>query len=166
MLRILERETYCRLRRQATAALRRWGGAGLEADDLLHDALLRMARSDVRASSEEHLAACAHKALRHALCDGARRRCSKKRGSGHVLEPLSEDTIVDGGGPAELETHDLLRELDRLDPRLAKVATLRVFGGFEIGEIASALEVSKSTVEKDWCRASRWLKHQLASNED
>src|ERR1700728_1613390 len=48
-----------------------------------------------------------------------------------------------------LAVHEALEALEQADPRLAQVAQMRYFGGYE-QEIAETLEVTERTVRRDW----------------
>jgi DNA-directed RNA polymerase specialized sigma24 family protein len=50
-----------------------------------------------------------------------------------------------------------LGELERLDPRCAKVVELRYFGGYTEKEVVEALDISLATVQRDWEFARSWL---------
>jgi len=50
-----------------------------------------------------------------------------------------------------------LRELERLQPRAARVVEMRYFGGHTDREMADALGVSAITVRRDWEYARSWL---------
>jgi RNA polymerase sigma-70 factor (ECF subfamily) len=57
--------------------------------------------------------------------------------------------------------HDAIDRLTALNDRQGQAMTLRYFGGLTVAEIASALDVSVATVERD-CRLARaWLHAQL-----
>ena len=56
---------------------------------------------------------------------------------------------------------DLLERLARLDERQSQVLELRVFGGFDVDEVAGILEVSSRTVKRDWRFAKAWVACQL-----
>ena len=52
-------------------------------------------------------------------------------------------------------------ELDALNARPGRVAEMRIFGGFDVKEIAQALGVTTRTVDRDWQLAKAWLHLQL-----
>ena len=64
-----------------------------------------------------------------------------------------------------MDLHDALQRLEKLDSRKHEVVMLRFFAGLTMQEIADALEVSLSTVEKDWHFARAWLKRQLEAGK-
>ncbi|MGH9381852.1 MAG: sigma-70 family RNA polymerase sigma factor [Thermoanaerobaculia bacterium] len=54
-------------------------------------------------------------------------------------------------------------DLERLEPREARVVELRFFAGLSVPEVALALGVSESTVERDWVTARAWLRRELVN---
>jgi RNA polymerase sigma-70 factor, ECF subfamily len=57
---------------------------------------------------------------------------------------------------------DALQDLERLDPRKARVVEMRYFGGLSVEEAAAALEVHPNTIIRDWALARAWLKRELS----
>ncbi len=60
-----------------------------------------------------------------------------------------------------LELEQALAQLEQLNERHARIVEYRFFGGLTLPEIAKVLDVSHSTIEKDWRRARAWLASQL-----
>ncbi|MEM6455108.1 MAG: ECF-type sigma factor [Acidobacteriota bacterium] len=106
--------------------------------------------------------------MRHILVDYARRRTAQRRGSGRSPVPLDAIgfTRYLATLPPNTQLLDLdraLRELEAIDARQAKIVGLRYFLGLQVPEIAELLEVSESTVKRDWRTAKLWLRHRLES---
>jgi len=62
------------------------------------------------------------------------------------------------------ELHALDEALERLaevSPRLSQVVECRFFVGLSIEETADALDLSVSTVKRDWTTARAWLNREL-----
>ena len=57
--------------------------------------------------------------------------------------------------------NEALERLAEVDPRKADVVKMRIFVGLEIQEIASALDASEKTVQRDWTFAKAWLSREL-----
>jgi RNA polymerase sigma factor (sigma-70 family) len=53
--------------------------------------------------------------------------------------------------------------LEQLNKRLARVIEMRFFGEMTISETARALDISESTVKRDWMKARGWLYNKLKS---
>lgn len=58
--------------------------------------------------------------------------------------------------------HEALEELERLEPRMARVVELRSFVGLSETEIAAALDLTDRTVRRDWEKARLLLAEALA----
>jgi len=56
---------------------------------------------------------------------------------------------------------DALNELEQMDPRQAKIVILRCFGGLTIEQVASALDLSPTTVKRERATARIWLHRGL-----
>ncbi len=153
------------LRTLAVRYLQKEGpGHTLTPTALLHEAFLRAHAGD---GEPGDLLACRAQAamlMRHILVDHARRKRSLKRGGGaqrvelvHV-DPAEQDRTLD-----VLVLEDALEALERHAARQHKIVVLQFYGGLTQKEIAEHLDVSLSTVEKDWRAAQSWLRENLAS---
>ena len=161
----LSRTLYDEIRHVAAAQLRRERGErSIGATDLAHEALERALRHGAARGVEraEILRRCAN-LCRQVLVDHARVRGRRKRGDGH--RPLAievEPAAAEGLGTLDLLALDeALTRLAALDERHAEIVELRFFGGQKMEEIAEALGLSLSKVEKDWRKARAWLELQL-----
>ena len=131
---------------------------------VVHEAVMRMLGDQVfdRASDRDFLFRAAARAMREILVDHARRRSAGRRGGKWERVPL--DSLVDyfdGQSLDVLAVHEAIDRLTELNVRQGQAMTLRYFGGLTVAEIASALDVSVVTVERD-CRLARaWLHGQL-----
>lgn len=130
---------------------------------LVNEAYLKLfGGKELDVSDRKHFFRLAAKAMRQLLVDHARARARSKRGGGERAVTLDEAVL-----PAEhvdfdwLDLDLALSELGELDERQAQVVEMRYFGGFEMADIADALEVSKSTVEREWRSARAWLGMRL-----
>jgi RNA polymerase sigma factor (TIGR02999 family) len=103
------------------------------------------------------LAICAS-LMRRILVDYARRRQYQKRGGGALQVSLAEAESLPNERATDLVALDeALARLAEVDPRRAQVVELRFFGGLNIEETAEVLQVSPTTVERDWTIAKAWL---------
>ena len=103
------------------------------------------------------------RAMRQVLVDHARRKGAGRRGGDQTALALDE-TIAQMEQRHDIRLtalHDSLEELEALNARQARIVEMRFFGGFDMREIADQLEVSLSTVEKEWRVARAWLQTQL-----
>ncbi len=158
-------EIYSELRPMASRLMsQERKGHTLSPTSLIHEAVIRLMRSSLLHSTADrhHVLGAAVKAMREVLVDYARHRNAARRGRGYKRVPL--DVVIDYFEDQSLDILAVNEALDRLaelNLRQSQVISLRYFGGMSIPEIASALEVSVGTVERDWRIARAWLNNQL-----
>ena len=133
---------------------------------LVNEVYLKFERqSRLQAQSRTHFLALAALAMRQVLKDHARIKGAAKRGGGKVLfVTLDEVTAVSSRRDESWD--DLqwaLEKLEKNDPRAAKVAVLRFFGGLTEPEIAAELGLSERTVREDWIYARAFLRKELSA---
>ena len=97
--------------------------------------------------------------MRHYLVDHARERNREKRGGGAIALELDEQKVAGGSIIREdvLTVNEALDELERQDPRAAKVVELKFFGGLTDQEAAETLGISFAMLRRDWEFARTWL---------
>ena len=135
-------------------------GQTLQATALVHEAWIKLAGSDRQQwQGRSHFFGAAAEAMRRILIDKARRKATQKRGEGIQPEELNESRI-ELRAPAEeiLAVNEALHQLARSEPITAEVVKLKYFVGMTLAEIAEALNVSLSTVERHWSFARAWLR--------
>jgi RNA polymerase sigma factor (TIGR02999 family) len=153
------------LRRLAASYMRRErAGHTLQATALVNEAYLRLVdQNRVDWKSRAHFFGIAAQVMRRLLVDHARRRSTMKRDAAAGAVVFDDNlAAVDVRPRALVALDDALRDLERLDPRQAKVVELRYFAGLDIEEVAELLGISPATVKRDWATARAWLHHQLA----
>ena len=131
----------------------------LQTTGLIHEAYLRLAHQEEKDWQDRaHFLAVAATAMRHILVDQARVRQRDKRGGDALQVSLAE-----ADGRADQQAHeitaldDALKTLALLDSQQSRIVELRFFGGLTMEEIAEALHISLSTVEREWRSARAWL---------
>ncbi len=154
---------YEELRRLAAAYLRRErADHTLQPTALVHEAYMRLAAQEgVDWLNREHFIGVAAEMMRRVLVDHARGRGRDKRGKGFRLPLAEADGFVEGETDELVELDEALRRLGRRHPQKSRVVELRFFGGLSIEETARVLEVSDSTVERDWKFARAWLAREM-----
>jgi RNA polymerase sigma factor (TIGR02999 family) len=162
---------YDHLRRLAGAYMRsETADSTLQPTAVVHEAYLRLVdQSRVSWRGTTHFFAVGARAMRRVLVDHARRRGAIKRGGGLARVTLCDaiEPFSTGLDPEELLSLDAaIEELAGLDPRAARVVTLRFFGGLTMEQVAAVLEVSKRTAEGDWRHARAWLRHRLSGEPE
>ena len=138
----------------------------LQPTALVHEAYLRLVRSDASWSSRKHFYDIAAMAMRQLLTDHARRKSSQKRGGANPRISLTE-ADAESNVKSEVDIvalDDSLTRLAALDPRQARIVELRFLAGLTIEQTAEILGVSPRTVKLDWQMAKAWLRTQLAGD--
>ena len=132
---------------------------------LVHETFLRLVKQRKVYDSQGHFFAIATRVMLRVLMDYHRQRRSAKRWRGQVRVSLSG--VSERASATETRALPLfvagLKRLKKLDARAAEVAELRVLWGLTAPEIAETLEVSRSTVEREWRFARCWLAASLRS---
>ena len=135
---------------------------------LVHEAYLHLTHgASVQWQGRAHFFNLAARAMRRLLVDHARGRGAQKRGGQQRRVPLESagvGELIQPEARAGLDFVALDGALGKLAaayPRPGRVVELRFFGGLEASEIAGILEVSESTVKRDWQVAKLWLLREL-----
>jgi RNA polymerase sigma-70 factor (ECF subfamily) len=135
----------------------------LQPTALVHEAYVRLLGQRPQGwTGRLHFFSVAAMAMRQILVNHATAKQSQKRGQGFERVSLSEATPASADREVDvLSLNSVLEELDQLSPRQARIVEMRYFAGLSVEEIAGALNVSSSTVEKDWRMARVWLLKRL-----
>src|SRR5262245_60673485 len=155
--------TYQELRRLASSVRRDDPNATLNPTALVNEAWLKLSRwPGFEAASRLHFKRIAARAMRQVLIEMARRRKARKRGSGAGFVTLDESLHATVLGGYDLTAPDqALTDLGRIHPRQAQMVESRFFGGLDITETATLLDVSEATIRRDWRAAKAWLAHEV-----
>jgi RNA polymerase sigma factor (TIGR02999 family) len=155
---------YPRLRRIARARLRFGRDTLLDTTALVHESYVRFAKSSGNAAANLlSLLRYASRIMHNIVVESIRRRNAAVHGGGAVRVELEAGMGVRNHAGSEEFTAvgRALEQLERVDPRLAKVVQMRFFGGLTEAEIARALGVTERTVRRDWEKARLLLAHAL-----
>lgn len=134
----------------------------LQATALVHEAFIRVVDwENVSWESRAQFFAVVAQVMRNVLVDYARARKTNKRFGGQKI--VLDDAI---SFPNEreidlLRLEEVLKSLEKIDSRQAKIVELRFFGGLSIEETAHVLKISDSTVKREWRFAKTWLQREL-----
>lgn len=156
---------YEELRRLAAIVRKSDANASLSPTTLVNEAWLKLSRTPPAGlGSKLHFKRIAARAMRQILVDAARRKHAARRG-GELLQVTFDDGLEQTAATAGdvIALDDALRELSRINPRQAAMVEARFFGGLDIPETATLLEISESTVLRDWRAAKAWLTLELRS---
>ncbi|MGH7461853.1 MAG: ECF-type sigma factor [Longimicrobiales bacterium] len=155
--------TYEELRRLAVSVKKGAPGATVNPTALVHEAYLKLARSaQLRSQSLLHFRRIAARAMRQVLVEMARRRQADKRGGAIAIVTFDEAPDVPVQTADDLLALDCaLDRLSRMNPRQAAMVEYRFYGGFSVSETAQLLDISESTLLRDWRAAGAWLAREL-----
>ena len=137
----------------------------IQATELVNEAYLRMFDSDkLDWSDRSHFLSTAIVVMRRYLVDHARKKNTQKRISKNDLNSFEDEFYSTESLELDVvKLDDALTDLEKLDERQAKVVEMRFFGGLSETEVAKILDISRSTVKREWKAAKMWLLHQITS---
>ncbi|MEZ5318094.1 MAG: sigma-70 family RNA polymerase sigma factor [Vicinamibacterales bacterium] len=157
---------YPELRRIASRLMRREReGHTLQPTAIVHEAFLRLVNQQtIEWEDRAHFLGIAARVMRRILVEHARRHGAAKRGGGVNRVTLDEALVPSDDATLGLVALDeVLTRFAAVDPRGARVAELRIFGGLTVRETALELGVSPRTVNTDWTMARLWLARELSA---
>ena len=138
----------------------------LQPTALVHEAWMRLV--DARAVGDGgrgRFLGLAARAMRRILVEHARARQRLKRGGGWRRVEMTAE-VADASAEEEILAIDgQLEVLAGLSERQARIVEMRFFSGLTLEEVAAALGLSASTVEREWRFARAWLGERLARPE-
>lgn len=142
-------------------------GHTLSTQALVHESYVRLlGKPGSEWHNRAHFYAVASRAMRRVLIDYARKRRTEKRGGGKEVVTLDEALSAPERDLDELLAIEAgIREIEALDPRMARVVECRFFGGLTTEETAEALGTSTRTVERIWTRARGHLYRRLGPTD-
>ncbi len=156
---------YDELRRLADSYLRRErDNHTLQPTALVHEAYLRLVgQNTVEWQNRAHFFGISARLMREILIEYARGRNRQKRG-GELKTQIALDDAVSFQGEKQVDViavDEALAKLEKLDERQARIVEMKFFGGLTIEEIAEVLDVSPTTVKREWSTAKLLLYKML-----
>ena len=156
---------YDELRRQAHRFLQKERrGHTLQTTALVHEAYLKLVnQKTVLWESRTQFFGIAATMMRRILIDYAKQKHRVKRGGAGRDLPLEDVLTITVSNTSFdlLELDDVLNRLGEKEAYLAKIVELRFFSGLDVPETAKVLNVSESTIKRDWAMAKAWLHREL-----
>ena len=126
--------------------------------ELVNETWLRLQGRQLHATTRVHFFNIASLAMRQVLIDRARARQTDKRGDGLMPLTLGAASEVASDEPFDvLAVDQVMSDLQRVDPKLAEIAQLHLFGGLGFVEIAELLGASERTIFRQWRTARMYL---------
>lgn len=167
----LMRAVYADLERMAASHLRKQFGARasqitLEPAALVNESFMQLIKQRKGFDNRGQFFAIATKLMLRVLSQYRREKSAAKRGGATptmtlCIDPQQHNT------PSLTQVAELdelivaLEKLERLDPRRAEIVKMRVVWGMTVPEVAEALDISPSSVDRDWRWAKAWLAEEL-----
>jgi RNA polymerase sigma factor (TIGR02999 family) len=135
----------------------------LQATALVNEAyLLLVNQHSVDFTNRLHFFSIASEAMRRILVNYAVAKKAQKRGAGETL--LSLDEVVSFPNRQDVDLillDEVLTELAEMDAEQAKIVEMKFFGGLTNEEIAEFMNISVSTVKREWSSARAWMLTQM-----
>ncbi len=141
-------------------------GDAADAEDLVQETFLRVARRWRRVGAMEYPVAYARRVLVSLVIDSARRRARHQAELASltpVAEPADEDSIRALRGVEDLA--ELQWALGQLSVRVRAVLVLRYWADLPVAEVADLLGCSEGTVKSTASRAAAQLARALADSK-
>jgi RNA polymerase sigma factor (TIGR02999 family) len=137
-------------------------GHTLQSAALVHEVYLRLLdQRPFDTDNRAHFLAVASRLMRQILVDHARSHGAAKRGAGRRVELDASLVLPQVRSTDVIALDDALMGLAKLDEEQARIVELRFFGGLATEEIAEVLDISASTVKREWNVAKAWLTRQM-----
>jgi len=134
----------------------------MQATALINEAYIRMVGDNTDWQNHQHFIGVAATVMRRVLVDHARAHNADKRGGDLRRVELEEGIAFSNERSIEvIEVDDALAELEKLNPRQARVVELRYFAELTDDQIAALLNISSRTVQRDWLLAKDWLSDRV-----
>ncbi len=156
---------YGELHKQAARYLRRErNDHTLQPTALINEAYLKLIdQREVNWANRAHFFGIAAQAMRRILVDHARTKHRDKRGGDNEELPLEEalTVAVDEKDIDLIALDEVLTRLEKKDKQQARIVELRYFSGLSLEETAEVLNISRTTITRDWAMAKAWLHREL-----
>jgi RNA polymerase sigma factor (TIGR02999 family) len=137
-------------------------GHTLQPTALIHETYLRLTGDSINWQNRAHFIGVAANIMRRVLVDHARAHKASMRGGNLQRVELDEGLAITPERSNEMLALDsALDELEKSNPRQAKVVEMRYFAGLSVQEIAEILQIGTRSVEREWALARIWLYQRL-----
>jgi RNA polymerase sigma-70 factor (ECF subfamily) len=143
----------------------------LQPTALVHEVFVKIVQSPSAGfESRAHFFAVAATAMRQIITDYARAKKAAKRGGDGQWAQITLDQGVGFEPSADqidlILLDEALTKLMALDERKHRIVELRFFGGLSVDEVAQVLNLSKTSIEKEWRAARAWLLTQMGHGQE
>jgi RNA polymerase sigma-70 factor (ECF subfamily) len=141
----------------------------LQPTALVHEAYLKLVgnSNSISWQNKAHFLGIAARAMRQILVNHALAHQTEKRGGGKTLITFDESVNFFVNTNLDLlALHEALEQLTELDAKQVKIVELKFFGGLTNEELAEVLQISVSTVKREWEMARSWLYRRLKNTSE
>ncbi|HXU33945.1 MAG TPA: ECF-type sigma factor [Thermoanaerobaculia bacterium] len=143
----------------------------LQPTALVNELYLRLiGQTRVQWQNRQQFFAIAATLMRRILVDHAKGKHAEKRGGNLLKVPLDDvdgaKLIAEAHGTDVVALGEALEKLRELSPRQAQIVDLHFYMGLSFDEVAEVLEVSVTTVKRDWQMARRFLLREITRDLD
>jgi RNA polymerase sigma factor (TIGR02999 family) len=135
----------------------------LQPTALVHEAYLKLTGStSIHFNDRGHFFRVATQAMRRILIDHAKARGRSKRNGRLKVELIAACEVAVRTAPEDmLSIDEAICRLEQTDPDAAAVVRMRFFIGLSLEEMAGALDMSVSSVRREWAYARAFLFREL-----
>lgn len=158
---------YPMLRDIAHQQLSKSSDSSFQTTIIVNELYLKLKKQDrIQLQNKNHFLALSSHLIRNIIIDNFRSDNSIKRGQQFQHVTLYEDDVDKHHESSAtnvdwITLHNLLTELEAIDPISVKLIELRFFAGLSIPETAEVLNTSASTISRNWKFAKSWLFNRL-----
>ncbi len=128
----------------------------LDTTSLVHEAWIKLSKHGIKATSRKHFYCIIAQAMRHILIDSARKKLRIKRL--HLAVDI-DDFQIESKDNAQwfIQLNEIIESIYKSHPRIAQVFELKYFLGLTLSEIATDMDLSLSTVKREWLIAKQTI---------
>ncbi|HKQ77744.1 MAG TPA: sigma-70 family RNA polymerase sigma factor [Blastocatellia bacterium] len=139
----------------------------LQPTALVNEVYLRLfGATEIEWKDRVHFFRVAGRQMRRILVDYGRAGRAEKRDGRKVMLHINESQGITWQRSEDLLALDeALNQLEQIAPRASEIVELRFLCGFDEKETAEALEISISTLKRDWAFAKGFIYRQLTGAE-
>ena len=142
-------------------------GQTLQATALVHEAWLKLSSEENRSWNDRtHFFRAAAQAMRQILVDRARAKATRKRSLNPEMFQTQFDLADVALDERVLLVDAMMTRLEKEEPDVVRLITLKFFGGLTNKEIAAIEGTTERTVERHWAYAKSLLFQMIREQTD
>ena len=162
---------YPLLRDIAHQQLNKSQGSTFQTTVIINELYLKLKKQNrIQIQDKNHFLAITSQLIRNLIIDEFRSKNSQKRGQQFQQVTLYENEVdkyhqTNSVNIDWISLHNLLIELESIDPESVRLIELRFFAGLSIPETAEVMKTSQSSISRNWKFARSWLFNRLNNDE-